>query len=413
MIHRTQPPSAPLARALATAALLAGTALAGQTPAAVPGSEPGARGPDETLEAAETLEEGVALRVVELERGGFLRARTRRLADGRWQWFAEGAWVDLPGVARATPEHTLLARAADLAREVQGEPVRRVFLADWMARQGLDVEALRELDRVLEEDPRQPDALRLLAAPPPALDVYARRGSPAELFQAAAQGSPALRELALARLAELESPAALFERLRAGLESGSARTRGAAARGLGRSFPGEALEGLLVRSVLDGSEDVRAQAALALGRAGEPAVILPLVRSLGSAHGAVRANAIAALGRTGYPAAVPPLMTYLTTVQSGGAPRAPAANIFVGRQVAFVQDFDVEVASGAAVADPQVGVLTEGSVLDVRVQGVTVQTAAVEGRHLRTALGRLTGASPGSTNSAWLRWWDEHRGDWH
>ena len=106
------------------------------------------------------------------------------------------------------------------------------------------------------------------------------------------------------------------------------------------------------------------------------------------------------------------MIGHLANLQGGGGGRAPAANIFVGSQMAFVQDFDVEVANGAAVADPQVNVLTEGSVLDVRVQGISVHSTRVECQRLRGALGRLTGARPGDTNTAWLDWWQQSGGDW-
>ena len=42
------------------------------------------------------------------------------------------------------------------------------------------------------------------------------------------------------------------------------------------------------------------------------------------------------------------------------------AYVSVVNQKAYIQDFDVEVAQFQAVADPQVNVLTEGVVLDVR-----------------------------------------------
>ena len=42
------------------------------------------------------------------------------------------------------------------------------------------------------------------------------------------------------------------------------------------------------------------------------------------------------------------------------------AYITVLNQVTYVQDFDVEVAAAALIADPQVGVLSDGIVLDVR-----------------------------------------------
>ena len=399
---RSRFPDLRLAPALVTLALGSGvgTALQEAEPRV-----PAAQTEDRTLPAAE--------RVLEFASGDFLRAHARRLADGRWQWRSDGTWSDLPGVAHAAEERELLAQARQLEREAGSEPVRRVALADWMARRGLAEEALRELDSLLGEHPAQADALRLLAKPPRALDLLRRREDGGELFDLAARGGPALRELALTRLAEVDSEAVLFERLRAGLGSHSVRARAASAAGLARRFPGEELRGLATRSVLDGSEDVRREAALALAAAGEPAVILPLVRALGSEHGAVRSNAVRALGRAGYAAAVAPLATHLANLQTGGGGgRAPAANIFVGSQLAHIQDFDVEVASGAAISDPTVNVLTEGAVLDARVQSVTAHRVATERRYVREALGRLTGADPGSTDRAWLDWWSEAGEDW-
>jgi HEAT repeat protein len=235
--------------------------------------------------------------------------------------------------------------------------------------------------------------------------VHAGDATADELFARAAGAPPALRELCLDRLAEIDPRSVLFERYRRALASPASGLRAAAARGLGRDFPGEELEGLCVQSVLDASAEARLEAALALGRAGEPAVIVPLVRALASQRGAVRENAIEALGRSGYPAAVEPLIEHLANLESGRTGRAPAANVFVGRQMAFVQDFDVEVSAGASAADPSVNVLTEGSVLDARVHGVTVLAAPRESESVRAALGRLTGGDPGVAAAAWRAWW--------
>jgi HEAT repeat protein len=356
--------------------------------------------------AAPAAEEPELRRVLELEGGAFLRGRTRRTEDGTWQAFAQGRWHDLPDVVRATPERALLEQAKDLARKAGGGIVARVALADWMARAGLEAEALEELDRVLREEPGQPAALRWLASPPPSLRVHAGGATADELLAKAAEAPPALRELCLARLAEVDPRSVLFERYREALASpASPGLRAAAARGLGRDFPGEELEGLCVQSVLDASAEARLEAALALGRAGEPAVIVPLVRALASRRAAVRENAIEALGRSGYPAAVEPLIEHLANLEAGRTGRAPAANVFVGRQMAFVQDFDVEVSAGVSAADPSVNVLTEGSVLDARVHGVSVLAAPRESESVRAALGRLTGGDPGVDAAAWRAWW--------
>jgi hypothetical protein len=396
------------------ATVLVSALLAPAVLAQAPEQEPQ---PEPTADEAATSEERDRKRILHLGDGSLVRARTRRLEDA-WEYRAQGAWKPLPvgAVKRVVDERRVLQQAKDLERDIPtGDPVRRVALADWMVSQGLTQEALAQLDQVLRAEPGQPDAIRMLQTPARALQVFRSRKSAEDLMREACGASPAVRELALARLAELESEAVLYERYRETLGSHSHRLRALAAQGLGRQYPGEEVRGLLVRSVLDGSEDVRREAAVALGEANEPAVVLPLLRAMGSEHSAVRENAIQALGNAGYPAAVPSLVGHMTNVvsavQSGGGGTAPRSNIFVGKQTAYIQDFDVEVAQFSAVADPQVNVLLEGSVLDVRVHGVHVESVAVESRKMRTALAQLTGANPGKTNRSWLDWWEEHQGD--
>jgi hypothetical protein len=378
-------------------------------------------GPASGEAAAEVAEEPADAvdrkRLLHLTGGSVVRGRTRQV-EGRWEVRTAGAWQPLPpgSVERVVDERRLLQQSKVLEREVgSGDRVRRVALADWMLGQGLAEEALAQLDRVLLEEPGQPDAVRMLQSAPASLQVFRGQDDPEELMRAAAKASPAVRELALARMGELEGEALRFERFRENLGSHSHRMRTLAAQGLGRQFPGEEVKSLLGRSVLDGSDDVRREAAAALGQAGEPGLLNPLIRALGSQHSAVRENAIQAIGNTGYHAGVPALMGYMTALasaQSSGAHLAPRSNIFVGRQIAYIQDFDVEVAQFASIADPQINVLTEGSVLDVRVHGVHVESIAVESRKLRRSLAQLTGEDAGTTNRSWLNWWEEHQGDW-
>jgi hypothetical protein len=159
--------------------------------------------------------------------------------------------------------------------------------------------------------------------------------------------------------------------------------------------------------LLDGSEDVRREASLSLKAANVEASILPAVRALSSKSEVVRANAIDALGTMGYAAAIEPLVTRLATVQSGGASNsAPRAHIYVGKQQAYIQDFDVEVAQGAAIADPMINTLVEGSLLDARVIGVTVFTSAVESQHIRSSLAKLTGEERSA--KGWIDWWAQN-----
>jgi len=159
---------------------------------------------------------------------------------------------------------------------------------------------------------------------------------------------------------------------------------------------------------------VRAEASRALGAAHDPTLVLPVLRALESDYSRVRENAAEALGAMAYPVAIEPLVGRLAVISRPGAAsnapyRSPGSVLFVGKQTAFVQDFDVEIATGSAIADPQINVLQEGSVLDVRVHGIHATGGhAGESRRIRASLTKLTGADPGSSAKAWLSWWEEH-----
>ncbi len=111
-----------------------------------------------------------------------------------------------------------------------------------------------------------------------------------------------------------------------------------------------------------------------------------------------RARAADNLGRSNNPKAVQPLMMAVAS-----ANRAPGRFVFFGRQISMVTDFDVEVASAAAIADPVTTVLTEGQVLEVRLISTFVSRSAMSG------LRRLTGANPGPKEADWLRWYEQRR----
>ena len=356
--------------------------------------------------------------VLHLDGGTVLRAKARE-KDGAWEVLAGGEWKLLPAglVQRVRSERELLDQASDLQRGLpRGDLVRRVAFADWLVSEGLYNEAMLQLDRVLERDPDQPAALALLARAdlplslPPVPDA---EGGMEPFLAAAARMTAAGRETAVQRLAEAPRITGLRAVLGRELVSRSPSRRSFATLALRRMFAGSEVEGLLGRAVLDASADVREGAALALKAAANPLVIEPALRAVGSKNVEVRKNAIEALGRMDYREAVEPLFNHLVSLQSGSAGAgAPRVHIFNGRQRSYVQDFDVEVAQNASIADPIINVLVEGSVLDVAVIGVTEYHVAGERAAVRGALSRLTGANPGETTTAWLRWWEEHGDEW-
>lgn len=356
--------------------------------------------------------------VLHLEGGVVLRTRARE-KDGSWEVFSDGQWTLLPPgiVLRAKAERELLDQASTLERGLpKDDLVRRVAYADWLVNEGLFVEALKQLDRVLAREPDHEAALALLAradlplALPPLPDAEAEFEP---YFAACARLSAAGQEVGVRRLAAAPQIPGLRAALARELVARTNGRRAFATLALRRMFAGAEVEALLGRAVLDSSAEVRTGAALALRAVENPVVIEPALRAVGSKHAEVRKNAIEALGTMEYREAVEPLFLHLVALQSGGGRLgAPRVHIFNGRQRAYVQDYDVEVAQGSAIADPMINVLIEGSVLDVAVIGVTEYQLASERAAVRGALTQLTGANPGETTVAWQNWWKEHGDEW-
>src|SRR5688572_13422068 len=169
-----------------------------------------------------------------------------------------------------------------------------------MLRNGLVEEGVGELERVLELDADQPDALRLLREPPVPINIP---GAGAEelddALRLAATAPRSLQECAIAALARRSDPASVMAALEKALASHSPRIRAFAALAMRRLDPKANVKGLLGRAVLDGSPEVRLEAARALRDTHEEAVIVPVLRAMGSKQPAVRENAIEALGNMG------------------------------------------------------------------------------------------------------------------
>jgi len=360
-------------------------------------------------------------RLFYLKSGKVLRGLSRRADDGGWSVKQYRQWIALPdGAVESVADEKQVLAEAERLEQLMGDDPQPALLAEhaaWLARKGLYVESLETLDRVFAVAPDEPHALKFLAESPPPLslpEIDPEEGPEGRSFEnflrMAATLTTAGREIAIGQLGKLERRDVVEQVLRRELSSRQAKRRAFVCQALKRLMPGEVLEPLLSRSVLDGSEEVRVEAALALRTAQNPALVVPLVRTMASTSPRVRMHAVEALGNMGYASAVPALMSRLTAGSDGWKP--PASHIFVGRQKAYIQDFDVEIAQGESIADPQVNVLTEGSVLDVRVLGMQQVSFATESAAIRKSLGRLTGANPGYTTSAWKSWWEENQGEW-
>jgi len=363
-----------------------------------------------------------ARRILRLRSGQTIRVLARD-KDGNWEYHGQEGWRALaPGsvVSAELESDVLRAFRIRMDKAPAGDLGARTRLADWALSSGLAVEGLDEMTAVLALDPDRREALESLATHAdvmtvPSLDVPSDRRTESldALLRFGASVQGAAREFAVNELGKLPRDAGLEERLLAELRSKIVVRRSFAALALRRLVPGQALKPLILHAVLDPSEEVRRDSSLALKAAQEPGVIVPVVRVLEkSASPELRRRAAESLGDMGYPAAVEPLVSRLAAAASDSGGGVPHANIFVGRQVAYVQDFDVEVAQFQAVADPQINVFIEGSTLTAAVTGVTTTEVAVELATARTALERLTKASPGKTSKAWLAWWEANGSKW-
>ena len=390
------------------------TAEAAQAPGVLAAQEPAAPSEDAERELK---------RILHLTNGQALRA-IARWKDGRWEYRVNRSWTALPDgfVKRVALEREVLSQMKSLDKGIGDEDLgRRVELARWMVGEGLLEESLNELSRVLEASGNHSGALALLAErhfiPVPSLDVPEDEVQDAlvTLFDWAIGMPRAGQELAMLEFEHVKDREGFREDVAKALGSHSFLRRAFAARLLGRLYPGQEVKRLLAHAVLDASSEARLGAADALAAAEEPALTVPVVRALGSKSSTVRQQAAEALGNMNYKVAVQPLMSHLAAIASAQATsgtRAPHSHVFFGRQFAYVQDFDVEVAQFQSIADPQINVLVEGSVQDSAVQASRETVTVVERVAVRNALSELTGANPGKTSKAWLSWWDDNQADW-
>jgi HEAT repeat protein len=178
-----------------------------------------------------------------------------------------------------------------------------------------------------------------------------------------------------------------------------------AAEELGRLKDRRAFRPLVARALLDPDAAVRAACVDAAKAFGDPGLLAPFARAFTTAESAdVRAAAAEAMGRTGNLRGVQ-ILVYSMEAHGGG----PRSYIYTANQMSFIQDFDVEVAQTAFIADPQVGILQDGATLDVRVVSSEWYSTRVERHAIVDSLRNLTGADLGDDAAAWRKWTKENR----
>jgi hypothetical protein len=178
-----------------------------------------------------------------------------------------------------------------------------------------------------------------------------------------------------------------------------------AAKELGRIEDRRSLRPLIHRSVIDPSSTVREVAFEAVMKFDDPNLLAPYAKAMNSKNQAVRINAAKAVGGLGDIRGVEYLV-YRLSAHGGTAQRS---HIYLATQLSFVQDFDVEVAQTAFIADPIIGILQEGQTLDVRVLATERKADIVERRVIRRSLKNLSGVDMGDDPEAWAKWWGKNK----
>ncbi|MBI5362846.1 MAG: hypothetical protein HZA53_06680 [Planctomycetes bacterium] len=408
---------------LALAALVptSGAGAAGSQP---PGAAP-ARAPSVTRDG----DEDAPRRIVQLVGGHVLRGPARALAGGAIEVRTRTGVVraEAGSIARVRAEREVLAEYAQLARGIDARDfVRRISLCAWLAEAGLGSELLRELDVVLTADPDQKRALDLARGTLAAETLPAQEADPARerarALREAGRAAPATREAWIARIERLvQDDAAAREALRVALVDelgqGVDLRRFCAARVLRRVLPGVATERLEALALGDRSRVARAEARRALRDARDPAVVKRLATRVEQGALKERIGAIDTLAVVADAAAVPALAANLARLATAkpaaagaGGGGTPRSHFSLRRQVAYTQDFDVEIAQAASIADPIVAYAEEGVVLDVST--ATWQLPVVieyENALTCGALARIVGEGAKWKPAEWLAWWEKNR----
>ena len=224
------------------------------------------------------------------------------------------------------------------------------------------------------------------------------------LLKSMLRGDPKVERIAAKAMEGIEDEYKV-EPLAYALRYPSENVRIFAAKELGRIGDRRALRPLVYRGILDPSEPVREAAVEAVKQYGDPNVLAPFVKAMWSEDPAVRVNAEQAVGGLGDVRGVEYLL-YRYRATGGGVSRN---HIYLATQLSFIQDFDVEVAQTAFIADPIVGVIQEGQVLDVRVLSTEASGYFVERRVIRGSLTKLVGEDLGAEPGPWAEWWKENK----
>ncbi|HEX5137122.1 MAG TPA: HEAT repeat domain-containing protein [Planctomycetota bacterium] len=347
-------------------------------------------------------------RVKEIRKGEspveeFARRAAALPAEDAAGWYRLGLWAREHGLATARealdrvvaidPDH----RAA--RRELGFERIDGAWVSgdDAMRRKGFVLAGGRwllpaEADRLMREG---------LMEQAPVTDEH--RKAAREAVEALKDDDEEIRGAAREMVDGLPD-AAVLDPMKKLLLDAHADTRLFAVQTLARTRDKTALPFLIRSSMYDANEDVRNAAFRAIKGFGDADVFYPYARATLSNDALASVQGAKALAALGDLRGVDVILRKVS-IALGASGRA---NIMVGTQNSYIQDFDVEIAQAAAIGDPIVQTIRDGIILDVKVLGGYGEGWIVQQRGAyAAALQDITGRDFGQDWKAWRRYADE------
>jgi len=237
-----------------------------------------------------------------------------------------------------------------------------------------------------------------LMAEAPVTADHIRRAE--EIVLALLDDDAAVRAAAVELVAEVPQAAMMRPMLKV-LYAPQPDLRILAIKTIARTGDRTALPWLIRSSMYDASRDVRSAAFRALQGYDDADLFFPYARALHSTSPQARIMAAEALAELGDARGTGAILRRISI----GIGEAGRANIMVGKQQSYIQDFDVEIAQSAAIGDPIVQTIRDGIILDFKILGGSGERWIVEENNAyASALRRLTGRDFGQDWKAYEKY---------
>jgi len=329
--------------------------------------------------------------------------RTNTLSDYPAAWYRLALWAKSNKLARATDAfERVLALNSDhraARRELGYEKVEGEWVSgeDAKKKKGFVLCGGRwvlpaEADRLMKEGLMKQAAVT---------GEHRRRAK--EIVKALLDDDAEVRRAARSLVREVPD-AAMLRPLRRVLYAAQPELRIFAIKQLGRIGDRAGLPWLIQVSMFDAQENVRNQAFRSIQSFSDADVIYPYGRALFSRNPKVSIMAANALSALGDLRGVDLVLRRVSI----GIGQSGRANIMVGQQNSYIQDFDVEIAQAAAIGDPIVQTIRDGVILDYKILGGYGERWIVAQRNAYAgALSNLTSRDYGQDWKAWRRYAEE------